>query len=101
MRSLDDWVKHPEVLLDHPVSEYRAVLNEWVDKRRTGKQIAKPTEDPQHMNWPSLEYTDKAKIVMKYEGQDCDVNDHDANRDVEDDDETTLDWRSPICVKRS
>jgi len=53
------------------------------------------------MNWPSLEYTDKAKIVMKYEGQDCDVNDHDANRDVEDDDETTLDWRSPICVKRS
>lgn len=28
VQQLDDWVKHPDVLLDHSVSEYRSVLND-------------------------------------------------------------------------
>jgi len=101
VRSLDDWVKHHDVLLDHTVSEYRSVLNEWVDKRRTGRQIAKHTEAPQHMSWPSLEYTDNAKIVMKYERQDCAADGRDANGDAQDDNETTIDWRRPLYAKQT
>jgi hypothetical protein len=51
---LEEWVQHPDVKLDHPVSEYRSVLNEWVKKRREGKQIAIYTEAPEYIDWPSF-----------------------------------------------
>ncbi|KAK4548580.1 hypothetical protein LTR36_009490 [Oleoguttula mirabilis] len=53
VETLDEWVKHPEVSLDHAVSEYRAVLNEWAEKRRTGNQIAIYTEAPEWIDWPN------------------------------------------------
>ncbi|KAI1349622.1 hypothetical protein F5Y01DRAFT_288732 [Xylaria sp. FL0043] len=49
-----DWVKQDDVALDHPVSEYRSVLNEWVKKRRQGNQITIYTEAPQYLEWPAF-----------------------------------------------
>ncbi|KAK2590964.1 hypothetical protein QQS21_011343 [Conoideocrella luteorostrata] len=50
----EDWVKHPDVLLDHPVSEFRQVLNEWCEKRRAGKQITVYTDAPNFLDWPPV-----------------------------------------------
>uniref|UniRef100_A0A8H7NQ99 Protein kinase domain-containing protein n=1 Tax=Bionectria ochroleuca TaxID=29856 RepID=A0A8H7NQ99_BIOOC len=50
----EEWVKHPDVLLDHPVSEFRAVLAAWSEKRRAGTQITKNTEATDPLEWPPL-----------------------------------------------
>lgn len=54
VEGLEEWVQHPDVKLDHPVSEYRSVLNEWVKKRREGKQLAIYTEAPEYIDWPEF-----------------------------------------------
>ncbi|CAH0052105.1 unnamed protein product [Clonostachys solani] len=50
----EEWAKHPDVLLDHPVSEFRAVLAAWSERRRAGTQIAKNTEATDPLDWPPL-----------------------------------------------
>ncbi|PTB35798.1 hypothetical protein M441DRAFT_62531 [Trichoderma asperellum CBS 433.97] len=54
VQGLEEWVKHPDVKLDHPVSEYRAVLNDWVDKRQAGRRISHYTEAPEYIDWPEF-----------------------------------------------
>lgn len=54
VQGLEEWVQHPDVKLDHSVSEYRLVLNEWVKKRREGRQIAMYTEAPEYIEWPDF-----------------------------------------------
>lgn len=55
VQDMDEWVQHPDVRLDHPVSEYRSVLNEWVERRRHGRQLAGfYTEAPEYIDWPDL-----------------------------------------------
>ncbi|KAI1137622.1 hypothetical protein F5Y05DRAFT_387755 [Hypoxylon sp. FL0543] len=54
VEGMAEWVKHPDVKLDHPISEYRAVLDEWVKRRREGKQISIYTEAPEHIHWPEF-----------------------------------------------
>lgn len=48
------WTKHPDVLLDHPVSEFRKVLDEWCKKRRSGRQVNIYTAAPNFLDWPPL-----------------------------------------------
>lgn len=52
VEGLEEWVQHPDTKLDHPVSEYRSVLKEWVKRRREGKQVAIYTEAPEYIDWP-------------------------------------------------
>ncbi|KAK1675350.1 hypothetical protein BDP55DRAFT_663965 [Colletotrichum godetiae] len=40
VQGLPVWSKHPEVQLDHSVSEYRSALDRWVEERREGKSIS-------------------------------------------------------------
>lgn len=54
VQGLEEWVQHPDVKLDQPVSEYRAVLNDWVDKRRTGRQISHYKEASEYIEWPEF-----------------------------------------------
>ncbi|UKZ83012.1 hypothetical protein TrVFT333_010813 [Trichoderma virens FT-333] len=54
VQGLEEWAKHPDVNLDHPVSAYRSLLNDWVNKRRNGKQIALYTEAPEYISWPEF-----------------------------------------------
>ncbi|GAB0135891.1 hypothetical protein EsDP_00004213 [Epichloe bromicola] len=48
------WDKHPDVRLDHPVSEFRRVLDEWCERRREGPQITMNTQAPNFIDWPPL-----------------------------------------------
>lgn len=48
------WDKHPDVQLDHPVSEFRRVLDEWCERRREGPQITMNTQAPNFLDWPPL-----------------------------------------------
>ncbi|KAH6635008.1 hypothetical protein B0J18DRAFT_462149 [Chaetomium sp. MPI-SDFR-AT-0129] len=52
---MDEWTPHPDVVLDHPVAEYRAVLNAWLKARETGPRIAVYTDAPEYIDWPELE----------------------------------------------
>jgi serine/threonine protein kinase len=54
VQELEKWVQHADVELDHPVSEYRAVLNDWVDKRQTERQISHYKEAPEYIEWPEF-----------------------------------------------
>lgn len=49
-----EWTKHPDILLDHPVSEFRKALNSWCERRRDGIQIKINTEAPNFIDWPPL-----------------------------------------------
>ncbi|OIW22801.1 hypothetical protein CONLIGDRAFT_586688 [Coniochaeta ligniaria NRRL 30616] len=49
-----EWIKHPDVKLDRPVSEYRSSLRRWAEKRRTGPQITAYKDAPHSIDWPSL-----------------------------------------------
>ena len=49
-----EWMKHPDVELDHPVSEFRKVLTDWFVKRDIGKIITINSEAPISLNWPAL-----------------------------------------------
>ncbi|KAI9154792.1 N amino acid transport system protein [Paramyrothecium foliicola] len=51
---LREWTQHPDVKLDHPVQEFRVALNEWVNKRREGKQITTYKEAPEYIEWPDF-----------------------------------------------
>ncbi|KAK2597821.1 hypothetical protein N8I77_012582 [Diaporthe amygdali] len=51
---LETWTQHPDVKLDHPVADYRSVLNEWVEARKTGPKITVYTEAPEYIEWPDL-----------------------------------------------
>lgn len=52
-----EWVPHPDVTLDHPVAEYRALLDTWLKARRggPGPKVAVYTDAPEYIDWPMLE----------------------------------------------
>lgn len=45
-----EWVKHPDVELDHLVSDYRSTVMEWA-KRREGRHLFMYTDAPEHIDW--------------------------------------------------
>lgn len=104
VEGLEEWVQHPDVKLDHPVSEYRAVLNKWVKRRREGKQVAIYTEAPEYIDWPDFPapaakdqiFSDGSgnstivKGVVKYD---------DMRRNEREKDITVLNWERPAQNK--
>lgn len=66
VQGLQEWEQHPDVKLDHPVSEYRAVLNDWVDKRHTGRQISHYKEAPEYIEWPEFPELPAEEVVLVY-----------------------------------
>jgi hypothetical protein len=48
---LEEWVPAPGMILDHPVSTYRSVLEEWTRRRR-----AVHVEARECINWPEFPY---------------------------------------------
>ncbi|KAF9872932.1 protein kinase-like domain protein [Colletotrichum karsti] len=54
VQSLDTWPQHQDVHLDRPVSEYRSVLDRWVQRRQEGKRISVYTEAEDPIDWPLI-----------------------------------------------
>ncbi|KAK2601229.1 hypothetical protein N8I77_010693 [Diaporthe amygdali] len=52
--SMESWQQHPQVRLDHPVAEYRSVLDSWVESRRQGQQVSHFTEASEYIDWPKI-----------------------------------------------
>ncbi|KAI1500568.1 kinase-like domain-containing protein [Biscogniauxia marginata] len=50
----DKWVKHPNVTLDHPVSEFRLALKQWSEKRRLGRQLTIYKDASEYIDWPKM-----------------------------------------------
>lgn len=65
----EDWMKHPDVLLDHPVSAYRQVVDEWREQRRNGKQITAYTDAPHYLDWPPLPDPPLSEVETHYIGK--------------------------------
>lgn len=59
-----DWIKHPDVLMDHPVAEFRKVLDEWCGRRRKGVQITTNTQAPNFLDWPPLPDPPLTEVTM-------------------------------------
>ena len=62
----EDWVKHPDVLLDQPVSVFQQVLKEWCEKRRAGKQITAHTDAPNFLDWPPVPDPPLSEVETHY-----------------------------------
>ncbi|KAI1178433.1 kinase-like domain-containing protein [Nemania sp. FL0916] len=48
-----EWIKHPEVTLDHPVASYRLMLQEWLEQRADTIHGVNEGDAPEAINWPS------------------------------------------------
>ncbi|KAH7324441.1 hypothetical protein B0I35DRAFT_348444 [Stachybotrys elegans] len=48
-----EWVKHPDVKLDHPMASYQLLLKEWRDQRTKDLSTAQPGDFPKAIDWPS------------------------------------------------
>lgn len=48
-----EWTKHPDVELDHPVSDYRSAVMEWA-KGREGRHLSMYTEAPEYIDWKAI-----------------------------------------------
>ncbi len=59
VQDLESWVQHPDVTLDRPVAEFRALLNAWVKDRKEGKKVAVYTDAPEHFDWPILKKSEQ------------------------------------------
>lgn len=50
----EEWVKHPDVILDQPLAKFRQVVRDWCERRRNGQQITHYKDAPHFLDWPPL-----------------------------------------------
>lgn len=71
-----DWTQHPDVRLDYPFSEYRAVLEKWLKARKQRGLLAVYTDAPEYIDWPDMQEpscfpdVDPSQYAVDEEGQD-------------------------------
>ncbi|KAI1461297.1 hypothetical protein F4805DRAFT_413543 [Annulohypoxylon moriforme] len=98
-QNLDDirreWVKHPEVKLDHPVTSYQLMLQEW-EKQRARDHLG---DCPEPINWPTRPKPPKKTSTTKDPWGKLHVNTWDAvserRQDVRDRGGKVLTWERP------
>ncbi|KAI0973760.1 hypothetical protein F4678DRAFT_425803 [Xylaria arbuscula] len=59
-----EWIKAPEVKLDHPVASYQAVLQDW-QGRRAGNLHFHAGDTPEPIDWPSRPQPPQETISLK------------------------------------
>lgn len=102
-QNLDDlsleWVKHPEVKLDHPVTSYQLILQEWRERRAGDLYAVHPSNVPEAIDWPSRPKLPQKTISLKdAHGQPfCFTVDkwYERRQDVRDAGEKVLNWERP------
>lgn len=92
-----EWVKHPEVKLDHPVTSYQLVLQKLRDRRNAEDLNAVHPREPSY--WPSMSKPPrKTMSVMDAHGQPFDITVDwrvERGREVRDRGGMVLNWERP------
>ncbi|KAM0381706.1 hypothetical protein ACHAPY_004866 [Fusarium culmorum] len=61
-----EWTKHPDVQLDHPVAEFRKVLDQWSSERRKDPHRINTYKDaPNYIEWP-MPQPPPSEVVVNY-----------------------------------
>lgn len=60
-----DWIQHPDVQLDSPVSDFRQVLTEWSTRRRAAMQMTTYKEAPNFIDWPDTPQPPLSEVVFQ------------------------------------
>jgi hypothetical protein len=91
-----EWVKHPDVKLDHPVATYQRLLQEWQDRRASLLSTAHPAEA---ITWPSRpKPPDRTLTTMDPQGQPSSMIVDgwcESRQEVRDRGGTILNWQRP------
>ncbi|QPC70085.1 hypothetical protein HYE68_000837 [Fusarium pseudograminearum] len=62
-----EWTKHPDVQLDHPVAEFRKVLDQWSSERRKDSNRINTFKDaPNYIEWPTMPQPPPSEVVINY-----------------------------------
>ncbi|SPJ82325.1 uncharacterized protein FTOL_09730 [Fusarium torulosum] len=62
-----EWTKHPDVQLDHPVAEFRKVLDQWSAERRNDPNRINTYKDaPNYIDWPNIPQPPPSKVMTNY-----------------------------------
>ncbi|KAH6957297.1 hypothetical protein DER45DRAFT_485935 [Fusarium avenaceum] len=62
-----DWIKHPDVQLDHPVAEFRRVLDQWsAERRKDANRINTYKDAPKYIDWPEIPQPPPSEVVINY-----------------------------------
>ncbi|KAF5018329.1 hypothetical protein F66182_9690 [Fusarium sp. NRRL 66182] len=64
-----DWIQHPDVQLDRPVSEFREALLKWSERRRGGRQITAYKDAPNFIDWPDTPQPPPSEVIIYYGGK--------------------------------
>ncbi|KAI0534519.1 hypothetical protein GGR58DRAFT_482493 [Xylaria digitata] len=60
-----EWIKHPGVKLDHPVSSYQLILQEWQERRAGNLHDVHAGDAPEAIDWPSRPPPPQETILLK------------------------------------
>lgn len=94
-----EWVKHPEVKLDHPVASYQLILQEWQERRAGGHHAVHPGDVPEAIDWhPMPKPPQKTMSLKDVHGQPiCITVDEwfERRQDVRDGGDKVLNWERP------
>lgn len=71
------WQQHPQARLDHPVADFRSVLDSWINSRRQAQHVSHYTEASEYIDWPALKpppQDDLDDFVPDSTGYHCDMS---------------------------
>jgi len=94
-----EWVKHPEVKLDHPVVSYQLMLQEWQERRARNLNTGHFGDFPEAIQWPSRPDPPQKIITLQdMQGQPCQITSaewFERRHDVRDRGGKVLNWERP------
>lgn len=61
-----EWILHPDVRLDHPVSGFRETLAQWSDRRRQGRRVTCYKDALNFIDWPNTPEPPPSEVVINY-----------------------------------
>ena len=96
-----EWVKHPDVKLDHSVSEYQKFVLDWAAVRRRGDKIKDAARSPTRIDFPEMSRSPIKRSIEYYrDGREEVVERYRLRyvRDAKKLGEYTIEWQRPARV---
>ncbi|KAK6714286.1 hypothetical protein SNK04_005232 [Fusarium graminearum] len=98
-----EWTKHADVQLDHPVAEFRKVLDQWsLERRKDSNRINTYKDAPNYIEWPTMPQPTPSEVVVNYTTgpmKESRVLWSTERRDMLAQGKTVLNWQRPAQIK--